>query len=329
MTLKINRMLAFVVLLLVEMISMEAMSRSLNEASLVQKHEQWMADHGRVYKDAAEKEMRFNIFKANLEYIEAFNSEGGKSYKLGVNAFTDLTNEEFRASRNGFKVLSHLRTRDFRYENVTMVPSSMDWRQKGAVTPVKDQGQCEKHDLWMARYGRVYETKPEKEMRLNIFKKNVELIESFNSFGNRSYKLAINKFADRTKDEFKSYVIGHKDPYDLRSPLSTSFKYENVREVPPSMDWREKGAVTEVKNQGVCGSSDETCIAINEAVRAATVTGYETVPANNEALLLKAVSQQPVSVSIDANADEFSGRRDVDAAEGLCGIAMQAAFPTA
>ncbi|KAI3796796.1 hypothetical protein L1987_39481 [Smallanthus sonchifolius] len=142
MALKINRMLAFAVLLLVEILSMEAMSRSLNEASLVKKHEQWMADHGRVYKDAAETEMRFKIFKANLENIEAFNSEGGKSYKLGINAFTDLTNEEFRALRNGFKVLSHHRTRDFRYENLTVVPTSMDWRQKGAVTPVKDQGQC-------------------------------------------------------------------------------------------------------------------------------------------------------------------------------------------
>ncbi|KAI3743693.1 hypothetical protein L1987_56757 [Smallanthus sonchifolius] len=67
-----------------------------------------------------------------------------------------------------------------------------------------------------------------------------------------SLELAINKFANRTKDEFKGYIIGHKDPYDLRSPLSTSFKYESVNEVPPSMDWREKGAVSEVKNQGVC-----------------------------------------------------------------------------
>ncbi|KAL8268259.1 hypothetical protein R6Q59_002057 [Mikania micrantha] len=224
----------------------------------------------------------------------------------------------------------------------------------------------------MARYDRVYDNDEEKEMRLNIFKKNVEFIESFNSNQIRSYKLAINKFADRTKDEFEAYVSGHKDPL-MKSSLSTSFRYENVSEVPYSMDWREKGAVTQVKNQGVCGScwafstitavegitqlttgklmslseqqlidcnrndvsvgckggskengfeyiakngintennypymaTDEACIATNEANQAARISGFEIVPANNETLLLNAVSQQPVSVSIDANGDEF------------------------
>ncbi|KAF5768643.1 putative ananain protein [Helianthus annuus] len=92
-------------------------------------------------------------------------------------------------------------------------------------------------------------------MRSNIFKKNVEFVESFNSFGDRSYKLAINHFADRTKDELKAYATGHNDPVDLKSHVATSFKYESVSEVPDSMDWREKGAVTEIKGQGACGKS--------------------------------------------------------------------------
>ncbi|XP_076948579.1 senescence-specific cysteine protease SAG39-like [Bidens hawaiensis] len=142
MALKVDRSLALVVFLCLGILCIKGMSRSLHEASMVEKHEQWMTIYGRVYKDAAEKEMRFRIFKDNVEYIEAFNREGSKSYKLGVNAFTDLTNEEFRASRNGFKASSRPITTGFRYVNLTTVPSSMDWRQKGAVTPVKDQGQC-------------------------------------------------------------------------------------------------------------------------------------------------------------------------------------------
>nr|CAD1824012.1 unnamed protein product [Ananas comosus var. bracteatus] len=43
------------------------------EESVRRMHEQWMVQHGRVYKDAAEKERRFRIFKANVEYIESAN----------------------------------------------------------------------------------------------------------------------------------------------------------------------------------------------------------------------------------------------------------------
>ena len=105
----------------------------------------WMVQYGRVYKDSAEKENRFKIFKENVEFIESFNKAGNKPYKLGINAFTDLTNEEFRAAHNGYRMSSHQgssRTKSFRYENVTAVPASIDWRTKGAVTHIKDQGQC-------------------------------------------------------------------------------------------------------------------------------------------------------------------------------------------
>ena len=40
---------------------------------MYERHEQWMTRYGRVYKDAAEKETRYNVFKANTEYIESFN----------------------------------------------------------------------------------------------------------------------------------------------------------------------------------------------------------------------------------------------------------------
>ncbi|KAJ9535736.1 hypothetical protein OSB04_un001103 [Centaurea solstitialis] len=66
----------FALLLVVKVWTLEATSRSLPDASMAERHEQWMALHGRVYKDATEKEMRFEIFKANVENIEAFNSVG-------------------------------------------------------------------------------------------------------------------------------------------------------------------------------------------------------------------------------------------------------------
>ena len=106
-----------------------------------------MAKYAKVYRDAAEKEKRFLIFKDNVEFIESCNAGGSKPYKLSINHLADLTNEEFKASRNGYKRSNGLRITaqtPFKYENVTDVPSAVDWRQKGAVTPIKDQGQCGK-----------------------------------------------------------------------------------------------------------------------------------------------------------------------------------------
>jgi len=139
--------LIFAVVLLLGLWTSHVWSRSLYEASMMERHETWMAQYGRVYKDHVEKERRLNIFKNNVEFIESFNKVGKKPYKLSVNEFADLTNEEFRASRNGYKMPAHLSSssaKPFRYENVSAVPSTMDWRKKGAVTPIKDQGQCGK-----------------------------------------------------------------------------------------------------------------------------------------------------------------------------------------
>ena len=120
----------------------QATSRSLQKTSMFERHKQWMALYGRVYKGTAEEDNLFNIFKDNVECIKSFNKATNKPYKLGVNQFIDLTDKQFKL-QNRFK--SHVcstTTRPFKYENVTEVPATMDWRKKGAITPIKDQGQC-------------------------------------------------------------------------------------------------------------------------------------------------------------------------------------------
>ena len=106
-----------------------------------------MAQYGRNYADGVEKERRFKIFKDNVDFIDKFNNEGNRTYKLSVNEFTDLTNEEFVASHTGYKIPTQptsSKTTTFKYDSLTEVPTSMDWRDKGAVTPIKYQRQCGK-----------------------------------------------------------------------------------------------------------------------------------------------------------------------------------------
>nr|XP_027191397.1 senescence-specific cysteine protease SAG39-like isoform X2 [Cicer arietinum] len=101
------------------------------------KHEKWMAQFGKSYKDDAEKEKRYQIFKNNVEFIELFNAAGDKPFNLGINHFADLSNEEFKASLNGKKKLHNIgignvKETSFRYHNVTSLPAAMDWRKRGS-----------------------------------------------------------------------------------------------------------------------------------------------------------------------------------------------------
>ena len=58
-----------------------------------ERHEQWMAHSGKVYKDLQDKQMHSKIFNDNIEFIEAFKNARNKPYKLGINQFANLTNE--------------------------------------------------------------------------------------------------------------------------------------------------------------------------------------------------------------------------------------------
>ena len=72
----------------------------LTDEEVAEKHRLWMAKHGKSYKDEEERERRMKIFKDTLLFIDEHNS-GGHSYKVGLNQFADLTNEEYRSSYCG------------------------------------------------------------------------------------------------------------------------------------------------------------------------------------------------------------------------------------
>jgi len=100
------------------------------------------------YINLIDFENRFEIFKENMQYIHSEN-ERQKSYQLGVTPFADLTREEF-ARFNGIRLggpfsspcSKFKSTEQKNLRSLSDVPSSYDWRDHNAVTPVKDQGQC-------------------------------------------------------------------------------------------------------------------------------------------------------------------------------------------
>ncbi|XP_056137121.1 pro-cathepsin H [Lampris incognitus] len=103
---------------------------------------------------------------------------------------------------------------------------------------------------WMSQHNKVYEPE-EYRRRLQIFAENKRRVDRHNE-GNHTFTMGLNQFSDMTFSEFKRTSL-------LNEPQNCSAtKGNHVSSngpYPDSIDWREKGHfVTDVKNQGPCGS---------------------------------------------------------------------------
>lgn len=111
---------------------------------LEQQFRDFMRMYNKQYATMEEYKSRFETYKKTLKFIATHNADTTKTHKVGINHFADMTDEEFsqkitpKVDRplegNGAQFVHEL-------SNVEL-PSSLDWRTKGAVTPVKDQGVC-------------------------------------------------------------------------------------------------------------------------------------------------------------------------------------------
>ncbi|CAH1389743.1 unnamed protein product [Nezara viridula] len=117
-----------------------------------------------------------------------------------------------------------------------------------------DQNEDDEWNAYKSKYGKNYTTKEEDQLRKNIYFDNKLRIVKHNALhanGIKTYKLGINKFADLTSTEFRKFMKGYKGEKKVIGELYTPPSNENL---PSSVDWRQKGAVTPIKNQGQCGS---------------------------------------------------------------------------
>lgn len=118
---------------------------------LIQLFESWISKHRKVYENFEEKRQRFEIFKDNLKHIDETNKKVS-NYWLGLNEFADLSHEEFNNMYLGLEAdqtrREHTSLDEFAYKDVADLPKSVDWRKKGAVTHVKNQGSCGKYILY-------------------------------------------------------------------------------------------------------------------------------------------------------------------------------------
>ena len=102
---------------------------------------------------------------------------------------------------------------------------------------------------YQKQYGKVYSAPEEMRYRLAVYQNNLKKIAEHNA-KNLPWTLGVNQFADISEEEFTYKFCGcAKDPKSRAGRVTPI--YGNA---PERVDWREKGAVTPVKNQGSCGS---------------------------------------------------------------------------
>jgi len=117
---------------------------------------EWMVNHGKTYSTKQEYFYRQSIYENNVNIINKHNANTDYSWKMGVNYFTDLTKDEFKAQyASGYRKYTDTKSQqsksltpsllrhstDVSLQNNSL-PTSVDWTQKGAVTKVKNQGGC-------------------------------------------------------------------------------------------------------------------------------------------------------------------------------------------
>ncbi|KAF3793687.1 Vignain [Nymphaea thermarum] len=288
-----------------------------------------------VSRGKAAMRRRFPIFVENVRFIEASNNNS-VSFKLQLNAFGDLTNEEFLSIYAGYRPdpsATKNATEVFKHGSNQYTPSSIDWRALGAVTPVKNQQQC--GSCWAFSV--------------------VAAIEGLNKI--QSGSLVSLSEQELVDCDVYEYGCEGGDPR-----IAIYFA---------SM----KGGLTTESNYPYSGNQS-TCQTTKLGELAARVRALGLVPTNNESTLMEAVARQPISVALEATMFQFYSQgvftgpcgnnlnhavtvvgygttvdgsnywlvknswgtdwgeggyirmaRNVGVPEGLCGIAMQPAYP--
>ncbi|XP_044028788.1 procathepsin L-like isoform X2 [Siniperca chuatsi] len=109
--------------------------------------EEWIIKHSKVYNNQTEIVFRRAVWEKNMQLVLRHNQEasaGKHSFTMGLNHLADMTAEEINEKLNGLKLEEpiHYRNGTFKEVSGLLTPQSVDWRKKGLVSPVQNQGLC-------------------------------------------------------------------------------------------------------------------------------------------------------------------------------------------
>ncbi|XP_042386878.1 zingipain-2-like [Zingiber officinale] len=230
---------------------------------------EWRAKNHPAEKYLDLNEYRLEVFKENLQFVDEHNAaadRGENTFRLGMNRFADLTNEEYRARflGNFSQMRSTSRKISSRYllREGDNLPDSIDWRKNGAVVQVKNQAQCGSCWAFSA----------------------VAAIEGIN-------QIVTGNLISLSEQELVDCDAGNRACNGGLMDVAFRFIINN-------------GGINSEENYPYIGQKG-ACNTNKKNVNVASIDSYENVPRNNEKSLQKAVANQPVSVAIESAGRAF------------------------
>jgi C1A family cysteine protease len=257
-----GKVVAFVGALTLALVAYQhVMSVKQNNTEMLAVWSSWKSQFGVTYGDASEEALRFKIFSDNYNEIQQFNAEG-HSYWKGLNQFSAMTGEEFKAytacqgaTDKGFGDEYCPSAVDCKDIGDTAL-EAWDWTQKGAVTGVKNQGDC--GSCW-----------------------------AFSTTGSLEGLYYLNKTLLVSMSE-QQLVDCATTCYGCDGCWpATAMTYTASEGIEPEKIYPYTGV------QGTCKYQSSLAMKVN--------TGYQCIPQKNQGNLMTALTWQPVSIAVEAD----------------------------
>ncbi|XP_067224649.1 cathepsin L.1 isoform X1 [Chanodichthys erythropterus] len=264
----------------------------------------WKMKFGKIYRSTEEESHRKMTWLSNRKLVLVHNmmaDQGIKSYRLGMTYFADMSNEEYRqvAFHGCLGSMNNTKARGgstfFRLRDSAVLPDTVDWRDKGYVTDVKDQKDC--GSCWAFSATGSLEGQTFKKTGKLVSLSEQQLVDCSGDYGNMGCGGGL-------MDQAFQYIEANKG-----LDTEDSYPYEAV----VSLKVCEKKNLT-LKLQlrlfnnfcsSIFSTQDGQC-RFNPSTVGATCTGYVDVASGDESALQEAVATiGPVSVAIDAGHSSF------------------------